>query len=417
LRLVLKHLEDAGANLDELEISPERYRATFPTGYRPVWNVAATAPVTATHLLDMYVTHRRLLAEPVATLTDAGLDDFVLVSGRAYQARYPHYSSRAEFDTDLVAGTIDAAMAAADALEETGFALDTVRIRRMGSNPDATVEIRREARGHRVWVGILVGGYHAHRGPILERAEVMDFLDRPVRVASAEDMLVMLAARVERKRAFARVNANDAAIIVSSSRGRLDWDYVERHASRARLGVTLLTILAEAERVAGEDLVPATVRSGLAGTALAMRFVSRRTAAAEMTLGQRSVSERAARRVWLADLRRRELGRSHSPARWSRPVLRIQRRILHRQLGTEPSGAAMRLLGRIGARLRTRTGAFCEVAPGIGVSTGCISWLAPWHGSAEAERLLAGCSHLLAAPPGPHRCSAMTFDLADRDGH
>ena len=416
LRIVLGHLEDAGADMDALGIAAARFRQTFPRGYQPVWDVDVASRVSLRRMLDIYETHRRLLASPVGSLVDGGLDQFTLLSGRAYEARYPGYSGRVEFDTDLIAPDIATAMSAATLLDRSGFALDTVRVRRLGSNADATVEIRRRTEGHLVSVGILVGGYHGFRGPIHELAEIREFQGRPMRVPIPEHLLLMLAARVERKQSFAIVNINDAAVILSEDGATIDWDLVVSEAWTSRLGTTLAAILTHTVGLVGEEAIPESVITALVrGHMSRLRWVTH-ISRADMRLGEAKAKDRLVRRLWLAELGRRRLQRPDTLGPWPRALIPLQRRILTRQLRSASSGAAVRTLDRLETRLRTRTGAFCELAPHLAGGPTCLSRFGPWSGSAQAQALVAACAGDVDAPRGPHRCKRMLFDLSHRHG-
>jgi hypothetical protein len=416
LRTALGHLSDAGGDMERLAVTAERFRTTFPRKLRPIWDVDVSHAVTAAQILEVYATHKRLLAETVTVLATAGVERYALLSGRAYQARYEEYGTRVEFDTDLLAPDVDSAIETSMALENAGFAFDTLRIRRLGSAADATVEIRRQVEGHRVSVGILVGGYHDYRAPIYERSELIDFLGRRVRAPLPEDMLVMLAARVERKRAFALVNVNDAAVILARDGATLDWDHVVTSARAARLGATLRVILWHAEEVLQRSVVPEAAHTALAATSALPYRLGRQTADAHMRPSGTSRSDRMAERAWRLDLRRRAALREDTPTVWSRTVRHLQRSILKRQMGSGGGGMGGRTASRVATRARTRVGALCEVAPHLAGGEGCLGRLGRWKGSAEAQALLTVCAEGIQPPAGPHRCTCMLFDLSERHG-
>ncbi len=416
LPTVLGHLAAAGADLDRLTVQPERLRNTFPRGYKPIWDLDTAGPLAATHILEIYAAHRRLLAEPVEVLAGAGFDGCTLLSGRAYQARYPHYDTRVEFDTDLMAPDITTALHAAALLEAAGYDLDTLRVRRLGEAPDGTVEIRRQVPGHRVSVGILIGGYHGHRIRAHKDAETIDFNDRRVRVPSPEDLLVMLAARIERKQTFALVNVNDAAVILSTDGDRLDWDHVLAAARAARLETTLGVVLHHAHDLLGESVVPEATTIALGGSKSMLHRIAMRVAAADMSCEEPSTAERAAKRTWRIDVLRRHLQRDESASLGSEAARRLQRTILKRQVRSLVRAGNVHSLERAATRARTRVGAFCEIAPHLAGTTGCMSQLGPWRGSARARALLRACADEIEPADGPHRCSRLIFDLSDRHG-
>lgn len=416
LRTMLGHLADGGADLATLQVSPQRIRRTFPAGYKPVWDVDVDQPVSAARLVEIYATHRRLLAAPIIDLADAGCEGFTLLSGRAFEARYPTYDWRVEFDTDLVSPDMESAMQVTESLVQAGYELDTVRIRRLGEAPDATVEIRQLIDGHRISVGVLVGGYHGYRAAIHDRADVVSFRGRTVRVPSPEDLLLMLAARIERKRVFALVNLNDAAIVLTDTGRQLDWDHVVDGARAAGLGVTLAVVLELAAPMLPSPVVPNDVPAALVGSQRSSHALAQRAAAIDTHLRTPTRAQRAIKRLWLADVDLRRARRHDTPNQWSRLALRLQRPILKNQVRRAQGGRPGGGVDRIATRLRTRSGALCEVAPHLGSEVACVRRLGSWHGSRQAAALLASCAAYIAPPEGPHLCRRLVFELSDRRG-
>jgi len=418
LRTALAHLEAAGADLKALEVPVQAFRKTFPSNYPTVWKVDREPPVTASDLVDIYTVHRRLLAAPVDALVDAGLDRFGLVSGRAYESRYPLYVHRVEFDTDIVAADMAAGLDVMEALAGAGYPLDSIHIRRLGARPDATFEIGRWQGDHLVSIGVLVGGYHAHRGPICDRTEPIVFRDRPVPTARPEDLLVMLAARAERKARFALVNFNDAAVILDTDGARLDWDMVAVTAEASRLKATLAVVLGRAQRVLGRSVVPAEVWSWLTrGTGLP-RAVTERVASTGVAPGVlRTWSvDNFTVRAWRAMVLFRQRGRPEGQSLSSNALIRAQRRILDRQVKAIRSGRPPSWRDRPLTTLRTRSGAMCEVAPHLASTERCISIHGGWHGSQRASTRLREVADGLARVSEDHRCGRLRFDLWSRDG-
>ena len=115
MAVALGHLEAAGADLDAILVPAGRVNGVFPR--TQVWTVSDTGPVSARRLLDVAARHKELLAEPLATLMTAGVGGFVVLSGRSFQVAYPAYTTRIEFDTDLLTQDLPSGAAVASALQ------------------------------------------------------------------------------------------------------------------------------------------------------------------------------------------------------------------------------------------------------------------------------------------------------------
>ena len=423
LRTALSHLAEAGADLSSLAVSEAAFRSTFPARFRAIWDVDVTGPQTGTDLLEIYSTHRRLVGTPISKLARAGIGGFTLVSGRAYEARYPHYSDRVEFDTDLVVSDMEAAWRVTSFLRHEGFWLDSLRIRRLGPSPDATFELRRHEEGHLVSVGLLVGGYHAHRRDIYQNSTEVDYRGGRTLAARPEDLLVMLAVRVERKRKFSLVNYNDAATILQTDGPSLDWESVAMNARAAGVGATLAVILRHAEALIAGSAVPQEAWPALVRSP-ADRLLSR-LACAHATRDT-SVTEHGRRRhtrsvntvpdrVWRLWVRLGRGDRRAGSSIGSLAIQRVQQQILDRQLSALGSNRIPAGVHRALAGFRTRCGALCEVAPHLAADTSCLSVAGGRVRRAAAPVLLEEAQHL-SDQAGPHACSRMTFNLATADG-
>ena len=414
VRIVLEQLRRAGADLDEFVISPDRYRRTF-FSYKPVWNLDIEPPITASKLLDVILRQRDLLTASVLHLADAGVEDFALLSGRALQARYPAYNDRGEFDTDLITPQLAAAGPIADALADVGFELDTVRVRRLGSHPDSIVEIRSNQHGHRLSVGVVVGGYFGYRGPILERSTKEALAGRRLSTPSPEDLLVMLSARVERKRKFALVNVNDAAAVVRHSGADFDWDYVFNAARRFDLADTLAIVLERAVDQPGVEL-PQQWRSGLVDHDIRTLRLGRLIATDDLTFGlSRSRSARRRRRLWLLALRRKQFKREDQTLA-ARGIGRVQERLLRNQLRHLHAGGAPRRWDPAASRMRTRVGTFCEIAPSMAATEGCLAPGGISHQRGPAAGLLDDVATTFRSSRSTHNCDQFRFSFTTRKG-
>lgn len=420
LRTALGHLEAEGADLAALEIPVQTYQETFRGHGQAVWNLDVGLRITARDLVKIYALHRRLLTETIEQVSDAGVDRFTLISGRAYHARYPHYEHRVEFDSDIVVPDISAALQVMRALEPRGYRLERLSVQQFGDSPSAKLMLQRAESGHLVSLDVLVGGYHAHRGLIYERSDPVASEAGVFRVARPEDMLVMLAARIERKGTFTFFNFNDAAVILDTEGSQLSWDLVCDTAAAAGLSVTLAVLLRRAEVVLGRSEVPAEARERLESglTAGIRRKLTEKVADAKLTFGVhgRGGSSEIAMRSWRIAVHTRQQLRADTPSITSRAILTAQRRILLKQLRVIRSGRDQTRVDQAMAYARTRSGVLCEVSTRLAASHGCIATQSSWHGSTSARSLLTDLAAQLEPRTSDHLCSRLQFHLWSGEG-
>ncbi len=416
MAVALGHLEAAGADLDAILVPAGRVGGVFPR--TQVWTVSDTGPVSARRLLDVTARHKELLAEPLATLMTAAVGGFVVLSGRSFQVAYPAYTTRIEFDTDLLTQDLPSGAAVASTLHEAGYKLGYLRISRLGQAPHASFSSSRQVGEHHVSVGVLVGGYHGHRGPIVSRSRSFPWRGGTVQVPAAEDMLVMLAARVVRKRQFAFVNYNDAAVVLTEEPG-LDWDLVTHSARAGGLQSVLSVVLDRAEEIVGRPVVPPSAwgnldrrRTDRAAHVLtrAVSDPSERLSAEDSRISQ--VAVRMRRRLWTgpADVRLARAG--VAPGRWKSARRRLELALYRRQLAraTDP-GVSVSVVDRAARWLRPHCGSLCEVVPGLAATGSCLALLGarPWRDATGDELRRLGA--LLTAESAVHNCDRYRFEL------
>lgn len=419
LKQVLAHLAGTGFDLNELSISGNTFSATFPRPFAPVWPLDLGPRPTGRQLWELLERHRALLGVPLSLLTVSGKQRFVAVSGRAYQATYPEYSHRAEFDTDLVAPDLESALAIAAILQTGGSNLESVNVRSLGQNPDAKLEMRHEVSHHTVSVGILVGGYHSYRNSLVSDSRVVEWDGHILHVPQPADLLLMLAARVIRKKKFALVNFNDAAVVLFHDSDAIDWEELCQQAFRFRLEPALAVLLAKGEQLVGGSVVPTFVRNQLQGGPWrsSLAWLSHRVADPFSELASKRTPARRRRlitRMWVTAFRLRQ-HRSQEGERLRGVLLsNFGRRIFHWQLKRIRSGRMATWMSQIGRLLRPRCGAFCEVCPHLAAAGPCLSQLAAKLPNSWDLDSLRSVGALLPLRPGPHNCNELTFDLAVR---
>jgi hypothetical protein len=231
-------------------------------------------------------------------------------------------------------------------------------------------------------------------------------------------MLVMLAARVARKRQFALVNYNDAAVILTEEPS-LDWELVTRSARAGGLQSVLSVVLERAEEIAGRPVVPLQAWRELDRTpadraarrlAGAASDPSARLIAGESRLGKLEVRVRGRLLTGPAAVRLARAG--VAPGKWSSARRRLELALYRRQLGrVTASGAAVSVVDRAARWVRPRCGSLCEVVPRLAATGSCLALLGgrPWRDATGDELRRLGA--LLPVVSSDHRCDRYRFEL------
>jgi hypothetical protein len=382
----MSHLERAGGDLQRLTISWDRFRSTWPLapllpGVREDGGRVSLAMIRD-HLED----HFRRLERALLELVDlTGEDQFLPIGGMALRVAYPDYSDRMGYDVDVFAHDLHTGLRLLECLRSAmGFALNRCRVSRAGGHWAAVFQTFRSGEdGHDVHVDLMAGGHPVgpgviplwFRAPLVDRARSARLEDHVLLVPSPEDMLLVMAVREQRKRAFSRRDINDAGFVLKREGRLLDWDYLCSSARSHGVAGVLLELAGEAERLTGERLVPPLVRARLAPPRLEGRLLA--MAAAGGTPERRTLSGSAVgvlRRGWpvLWSFRyvRREKGRVGAVAGLLSARLQA-RAFLVTSRGASSKSPAARLLLPVTARLHPRLGSLCQarrepVPPGSG---------------------------------------------------
>ena len=417
LWLTLDRLEEAGADLDEIAVSGDKVRQIFASRV-PLWTYPPDVRTTCLDLRRTLARHKALLAEPVEALMRSDHEAFIAVSGRAFEAAYPSYATRSEFDTDLLVPRLDDGIRLAHLLHDVGYGLHHARVLGLGPKPEAMFQHRRAVGNHLVGIEVLVGGYYSHKGAITARSRLVPWRGGMLVVPAAEDMLVMVAARVVRKRQFDFVNYNDVAVILREEGASLDWDLVTRIAGDVGVGSVLARLLVGTAHGLGPRPFPPAVWKELARHPLDRAIKPLTARVSDPTT--RFINSPSTRRdlrtaAWRGALRVRQVAAGVEP----NPLAKIRRRAEHnlyvRQLRRiAKADAKSSVIGRIGRWLRPRCGALCEVDPALAGGERCLSSLGtrPWDDSAGRQlRLLAA---QVPTTAGAHRCDDYRFELLTR---
>ncbi|NND02240.1 MAG: hypothetical protein HKN91_05585 [Acidimicrobiia bacterium] len=291
----LVHLDTVGCELDSLRVPSERYLSTWPLSLdldwpldppsfvfrpaeRPARRPAVPAGVTAAHVLATLRRHRKLLGDYTGALIDEiGPDHFALLSGRAFEALFPEYETRTEYDTDvLVPSLASAAAIVAAACGPLGGQLTSLHFRRA---PDGGIGLRGSiawiVERHLVTFGFEVGGTRGvSSNQLWERTIVVPWRDTFARAVTADDLLLLLAAKHRMGRGFKAADIADLEILLSTS---LDIGYIARAAETNRVRIALLALLKTARGVEAGRLAPIWRIDPVAGASLKLRKYRHRT--------------------------------------------------------------------------------------------------------------------------------------------
>lgn len=409
LLATLHHLESAGADLARLTIDPATLTGTFAGGLQPVWGVDGDDPISALRLKAVLERHKQLLGDGVVRLADSGVDRFSLLSGRAFEARYPAYATRMEFDTDVIAPDVAGAIDVVAALTEDGYAFVNLHIRRLDP-PDADCKARKEIGRHLITVGVVAGPYFGYERSMYATSERVELRGRRVAAVRPEHLLVMVAARVRHKATFALSSFSDAAVILDAEGATIDWEAVGEAAAAHRLVPHLRVILQRAETVLGRPAVPGDAWRELGGAQQnRLDRLGGRVADADTDPhpGRRSATQRREALQWRwhgTSARRGGLRRLAAVA-----TARLQRSVLYRQQRHADSPSSV---DELLARVRTRTGTLCELAPHLAAPNGCVGNGPTWRGPEATVAALTDLAVGIPPQSGPHDCMRWRFDLA-----
>ena len=274
-----------GADLTVLGVADEVYRSAWPLpGLLPAIAPGPDGRVPLGAIRDGPAAGRgRIWAATDAVLAGSSRP-IALAFGRAFEAAYPAYRHRMSYDADLATADLDGAVEALGVL--TGSAGQTLYRCRVSRQGDAWFGVfntfGRGEDGFEVHVDLLAAGIPTGPGLLMlwyphhlgERWREVAFEGRTVRVPTPEDLLLSVAAVRQRKAEFIARDLLDAQAILATDGSLIDWDEVVRLARRHRLQGALGRLVTGAERVAGRELVPAEVRSGLRAGPLERRVLA-----------------------------------------------------------------------------------------------------------------------------------------------
>jgi hypothetical protein len=340
LQASLTHLDRAGADLGALSVPTAVVRTTFPLNRKPLWPVPPTPQWTLADLAQVLAQHRRLLWEANLELARRlGPDGFVLLSGLAMEALYPTYRQRMSFDSDLWMRDVARALSALEVLiRDLGYAFHFARVEDVQSRPRMVAGAVRSINGFQVKVGIRSGsasaaperswGRHFYLECLDQRSIEVEWGHEPLLAASPEDLLVMVALRVQRRRNVQMVNVGDVAVILRGNRP-LDLARVRHLSAMYRVEAPLGSLLAQAEAL-WPGIVPGELKDLAEGISRFQLALTRRA------LG---VAEDDWMRLWLELAKDVAAVGQSAPATWGRIGSALYRRVRKRvrqRLGMTP---------------------------------------------------------------------------------
>jgi putative nucleotidyltransferase-like protein len=377
----IHHLEQAGGDLSELSVSGRLYRSLWPLNVlMPVPEESAGGRISLASIREGLDRHRELLHRMIDDFVGLGLGrPFVLIFGRSIEAAYPAYRHRMDYDTDMFVPTLDDGLAIVSAvLSRLGFVLSRCKVSRVEGPGLAVFNTFRVRRRHELHLDVMAGGYLTRAGlrplwlqvPMAERSREVGWRGRTLQVPSAEDMLLITAAKPYRRREITRRDMNDAHFLLVAEQGKLDWDYVVRTAKRHQIEGALHLLMEEAERLENRSLVPADVVEELVPSPIEARLLLRAAAAEGLQRTVRTAEGTMLRpgrhrwsslwpALWTLRFARARLGRLGAVAyllaeRFERAVFRLQFRAARRR---GPLRAVVPLL----RAMRPRFGSLCEL--------------------------------------------------------
>jgi Uncharacterised nucleotidyltransferase len=373
----ISHLERAGGDLSRLSISGDTFHTTWPLASLlpgvPEVDGRVTLASIRTHLGE----HGRRLDAALLELADAaGEDPFVAIGGMSLRVAHPEYAVRMGYDVDVFAPDLQTGLRLLGRLRSPmGFALNRCRVSRLEGRWVAVFQTFRPTRdGHDVHLDMMAGGHPVGPGtiplwfeaPLLERSIAVTIGGRTVRVPSAEDILLLMAVREQRRWAFTRRDVNDAGFLLSREGPRLDWDYLCTSARSHAIGGVLLELLGEAERSLGGPLIPPRARAGLAPAGAERWLLALSAAGGAGGSGQRGIAflARIARRgwpvLWSFRYTRRERGRVGAGAKLLATRFQARAFVSTSRLARARTPLAGLLLP-LAARLHPRLGSLCQL--------------------------------------------------------
>jgi hypothetical protein len=261
IRAALGHLKRAGGELDKLTIPTSLVRNTFPMTWHPIWAVPPGRDWTLGDLAEVLARHHAFLWDATLDVSRRlGPQRFVLLSGRAIESLFPDYTDRTGFDTDLwVPGLADGLDTLEVLVNDLRFRVKAAHLKQIGSEYHIDADLSKQVDDYEIDVGILGGDYHSYGESLNRRAVDVQWQSQSLRAPSREDLLVMLAALVRRRRRVQMVSVGDAAVILRGSR-YLDFSLVQYLSRTYGLDVPLGVLLAHVDA-----RWPGTVPSELSG--------------------------------------------------------------------------------------------------------------------------------------------------------
>ena len=273
LHTALRHLDEAGCDLAQLHIPGERCLTSWPADMDLVWppdppsfvfqpeprpprRRSRLGDLTAGALQARLGRHRRLLSSNVVSILDqVGPDCFALLSGGAFDARFPDYHTRMAYDTDVIVPDLAAAKRLTEVAVGLGGQLVGLQLHHMpGPSISARGAIAWQAEDHLVTFSFETGGAGRLRGSLWERSTPVSWQDRLVRAVSPEDLLLLMAAKHRTGSGFGHKDAADLLVIVAGE--QLDRHYIAEISRTEKLQLPLLVLLASGRGIAPAQLPP-----------------------------------------------------------------------------------------------------------------------------------------------------------------
>jgi hypothetical protein len=307
----LTELDLVGADLESLAISTSTYKSQYAAKAFPSRDDRSA--VTLRDLFTIVQTHDQLLQEARMRLARAAPFGFVLAYGTGIVLAHPQYRLRSHHDTDLFAESMEHAAPLLTNLGDQGYSVTNSFTRQVGDKAVTKFKLKKlHESGHWLLVDFFVGGRPGrYKVPyvvlprLFDAAQAVTFTDGSgVLVPAPEEMLILLAEKVQRKATYTRRSVNDARILLTSG-SRVQWDIVRQSAQQIAIEPALDWLLAHVDSPTHTDEI-ARMRSTLELTSLDRRLTTVVSSDSAIAPRRFRRARKIQRYLWLTRFARRQ---------------------------------------------------------------------------------------------------------------
>jgi hypothetical protein len=264
------HLLASGADLDQLTIPVELYRATKPLSrIIGMPRDPRAALVSMSWVKARMERHTSLLFELLRNLGDAA-GAFLVQGGQSLTLSCPTYR-RWSHDLDIAVADIESGLGIIGALvQQLGFRVERCTINEDRGPTSAIARVVAAIDGHELHAGVNVrrGFFRlaSTRGEGMEDSNLLVnlFDQRDVLTLSPADMLIRVLLRTAQDGWLTHLRRNDARILLTGRAGPLDWVRASQEARTVGVAGIFRHMADQVERIEGRSLAPFEVAEALA---------------------------------------------------------------------------------------------------------------------------------------------------------